>query len=325
MAVVLSHFTPEFFPSITDRLYVGVDMFFTLSGFVMAHVYGATFESAVSWRDIGKFFWARFARLYPLYFVTLIVLLPLMGFARFSFKDLIYNLLMLQSPWFQFGTWYIHNWSVSAEWHAYFVFPFATYLLKRCNVAQKIAITVGLLIGNWALVHHLGNINIAHTPLVFLRLFPEFFIGIFLYQLYKSNWLISIWQRNWTLFATVLVLFAIFPVSDFLVVTLFYPLILCLVHNETKVSDAFNCKILTKLGDMSYSIYMLQVFPTIIFAIYPVEDLDKVVGINQAAFLICGATVAVSYICYEKFEVPAHRRLKYFKFRRFQGELGTEE
>jgi peptidoglycan/LPS O-acetylase OafA/YrhL len=318
MAVVLSHFTPEFFPSITQRFYLGVDVFFIISGFVMAHVYGATFENPFSWGDIAKFFWARFVRLYPLYLFSLIVMIPFMGQNRLTLKDLIYNLLMIQSPWFQFGTWYIHNWSVSAEWHAYFIFPFAAYLLKRCALKHKIAIAFGLLGANWMLVYHLGSENIAHTTLVFLRLFPEFFIGIFLYQLYKSNWGISMWKSNWTLLATVLAMFIIFQVSDFLIVTLWYPLILCLVHNKTKVIDAFNCKILTKLGDMSYSIYMLQVFPLIIFAVYPIEDFDQIVGIDLAAFLICAAMVMIGYTFNKRVEVPVHTWLKSLKFRKLQ-------
>jgi peptidoglycan/LPS O-acetylase OafA/YrhL len=318
MAVVMSHFTPEFFPSITQRFYLGVDVFFMLSGFVMAHVYGATFENAVSWRDVGKFFWARFVRLYPLYIITLIVLMPFMGQNRFTLEDLIDNLLMIQSPWFRLGTWYIHNWSVSAEWHAYFIFPFVAYLLKRCTLKQKIAIAFGMLVANWMLVHYRGSENIAHSPLVFLRLYPEFFIGIFLYQLYESNWGISIWKSNWTLLAIVLAMFAAFQVSDFWVVTLWYPLMLCLVHNKTKVSDAFNCKALTKLGDMSYSIYMFQVFPMVIFAVYPVSDFDQLVGIDLAAFLICGAMVAIGYTFNRRIEVPIHIWLKSLKFRRLQ-------
>lgn len=322
MAVVMSHFTPEFFPYVTDRFYLGVDLFFILSGFVMAHVYGATFEKALSPVSIGRFFWARFARLYPLYLFTLVVMTPFMGQPRLTVEDLIINILMIQSPWFQFGTWYIHNWSVSAEWHAYFIFPLAAYILNKCILAQKIAITIGLLLANWALVRYHGNENIAHSTLVFLRLFPEFFIGTFLCKLYKSNLWLAVWQSNWTLLAIVVALFCAFPVSDFWVVTSLYPLILCLVHNNTKIVDTFNCRALTKLGDMSYSIYMLQIFPMIIFAIFPVHNFDQIVGVNQAAIIICSTMIVTSYIFNKEIEAPIHIWLKSIKFQRLQYRLG---
>src|SRR5215472_15992241 len=48
------------------RGYLAVDLFFLLSGFVLAHVYGARI-AASPWREIGPFFWARFAKIYPIH------------------------------------------------------------------------------------------------------------------------------------------------------------------------------------------------------------------------------------------------------------------
>ena len=53
--------------------YLAVQTFFVLSGFVLARTYAdATWDR----RSLGRFFTARFARIYPVYFVSLIVLSP---------------------------------------------------------------------------------------------------------------------------------------------------------------------------------------------------------------------------------------------------------
>jgi len=77
LAVMLFHFNYFFLPQarltaivpFVSRAYLAVDLFFLLSGFVMAHVYGSLLAS--NWRvHAVQFARARFARLYPLFAVT---------------------------------------------------------------------------------------------------------------------------------------------------------------------------------------------------------------------------------------------------------------
>src|SRR5215472_14129748 len=74
LAVLLYHFNIFFLPQarVTDIVpfvksaYLAVDLFFLLSGFVMAHVYGRLLSSdrRAHWLLFAK---ARFARIYPLF------------------------------------------------------------------------------------------------------------------------------------------------------------------------------------------------------------------------------------------------------------------
>jgi peptidoglycan/LPS O-acetylase OafA/YrhL len=74
--VVLYHYcgTAQFLPNLDitphsyliSKGYLAVDMFFILSGFVMAHVYRRTFSESVS-KHYRGFLVARIARLYPLH------------------------------------------------------------------------------------------------------------------------------------------------------------------------------------------------------------------------------------------------------------------
>ena len=58
--------------SVTHRLfgrgYLYVDLFFVLSGYVMALTYGSMFSTRIRGKALGSFFWKRLARVYPLIF-----------------------------------------------------------------------------------------------------------------------------------------------------------------------------------------------------------------------------------------------------------------
>jgi peptidoglycan/LPS O-acetylase OafA/YrhL len=57
------------------HMYLMVDFFFILSGFILCHVYGKYFAESVSRKEFKKFSIARFARVYPLHFATLCYLI----------------------------------------------------------------------------------------------------------------------------------------------------------------------------------------------------------------------------------------------------------
>jgi peptidoglycan/LPS O-acetylase OafA/YrhL len=84
VGVMIFHFNYFFLPQaalagalpfmrpILDHLYLGVDLFFLMSGFVMAHVYGQKLAS--NWRAYWRGFAVmRFARIYPLFALTTLV------------------------------------------------------------------------------------------------------------------------------------------------------------------------------------------------------------------------------------------------------------
>src|SRR5215217_3096190 len=74
MWVVSYHFWPDLagaaIPMLVQKGYLGVELFFVLSGFILSHVYLQGFgESRFRY---GAFLWARIARVYPLHLATLL-------------------------------------------------------------------------------------------------------------------------------------------------------------------------------------------------------------------------------------------------------------
>ena len=143
------------------RGYLGVDVFFVLSGFILALNYverdGAERSSALFDRE---FVLRRFARIYPLHIATFAVSLALWIAASmldYSFvADLrndawtaVANLANVQA-WGLFDqlSWNMVSWSVSAEWFAYLVlFP----LLMRFLTPRSLTFGVGTTVVLWLL------------------------------------------------------------------------------------------------------------------------------------------------------------------------------
>lgn len=78
--VVLYHYQPALatagvlFPLLHEVLRVGslgVDLFFTLSGFILTHTYLTKLGPKVAGKSAGHFLWLRLARIYPVHFVML--------------------------------------------------------------------------------------------------------------------------------------------------------------------------------------------------------------------------------------------------------------
>jgi peptidoglycan/LPS O-acetylase OafA/YrhL len=124
--------------------WLGVDLFFVLSGFVIANAYLATMGPRFKPRDVIRFLWARFARVWPVWAVVTI------GFGAFllvmdqSQSDsnsvsvtvwhTVEQLLMVQL-WSSRGiletSYVVPGWSLSAEWLAYCCFPLLALIVFR--------------------------------------------------------------------------------------------------------------------------------------------------------------------------------------------------
>ncbi|TYP89846.1 acyltransferase family protein [Blastococcus xanthinilyticus] len=132
--------------------WLGVDLFFVLSGFVLAHTYVAVLGRRPGLRATADFYWARLARIWPTWMVVLtavsagLVVQELVTgqpgratAAGFDAGAVLRQVLLVQ-VWDQPG--YAATgpvgpgWSLSAEWLAYLVFPalvLVLFRLRRCR------------------------------------------------------------------------------------------------------------------------------------------------------------------------------------------------
>ncbi|WP_062217788.1 acyltransferase family protein [Aureimonas sp. D3] len=246
-----------------------VDVFFVMSGFVMAYVYGSTFARKVTWAEYRAFFVARIARLYPVHLAAMLVLAivfvprlygtpEVMDEAgRFSWQSGLASLLMLHSPWIDHRSWNFPSWSISAEWHAYVLFPFLVGPVLR-RKAMWLTILVALCVGGvfalyWA---DLPPDRYPTNGLVVLaRVLPLFLAGMALYPLHQT------FGERFAHPALALMLaglvLALLNVPDLAPVVVFLiPLLTLAVLNAPVLQGPLSSAPARFLGSISYSLYM---------------------------------------------------------------------
>ncbi|RTL72663.1 MAG: acyltransferase, partial [Hyphomicrobiales bacterium] len=139
-------FFAAFTPAIVAKGYMGVDVFFVLSGFVISLSYSRGFAHAVTLPAYANFIVKRLARIYPLYIFMLLVFflkyeMNLGGHwvPYFKLSDFAACLVLIQAWGFGFTTVAGIAWSLSTEFGAYLVFPF---LVRFVNLARPLAAAV---------------------------------------------------------------------------------------------------------------------------------------------------------------------------------------
>ena len=177
-----------------EKGYLGVDLFFVLSGFILSHVYLPQLEaSAFNYRG---FLWNRLSRVYPVHLITLAAVIVIWLVAlrlHVSFGTTVFdpaaipaNLLLIHA----WGTqptvsWNFPSWSISAEWFAYLCFPLAAGAaarLGRLGAAGALSIVFALYFALFAAAAGRGvPFNDMTAQIGALRIVPAFLYGAVLY------------------------------------------------------------------------------------------------------------------------------------------------
>jgi peptidoglycan/LPS O-acetylase OafA/YrhL len=163
---------------------IGMPLFFTLSGFIIHHVYADTFYSGAH-GAVREFAVARFSRIYPLYLVLLIYWLhgtmrePLLTASGFPVLLAYFTGTWTWWPYLIEGhtllDWTYHiSWSVSTEVFFYFVYAFALYRIAGLqSVSRCFAILVVFCVAVYAMFYVVYLTRDGWEGLI-LQHFPQF-------------------------------------------------------------------------------------------------------------------------------------------------------
>ncbi len=165
--------------------YVGVDIFFLLSGFVLAYA-----DRDMSVRDIPGFFLRQAARVYPLNLAAIGVLLigAAAGIrlgAPVSWSRLPAALLMIQPFVTRYPEWLVVNWSVGIEFACYLACPFALISSRLLGTGYARVLLLSAVLLEWHLYPSCATYWWA--PAALARCVPAFFVGV-LSCLEMSRW-----------------------------------------------------------------------------------------------------------------------------------------
>lgn len=294
LAVMAFHFAPMMGGfGLFSRGFLGVDLFFLLSGFILTHVYKRQVE-------VGSFLFARIARTYPLHLFTIALLLPALGRGEaFSGTALACNLSMTQVLCGGPLSWNSVSWSLSAEWISYLTFPL---LLRPVLTCPRWLAGVAILCCAGVLVAVSPITDLDHYRMGALsRSFPEFLAGMILYRVYRDKWL-----AHWGWFAGAVAVMAIalatgapdiVVLGAFAVIILASPYVALLEHRA-----------LAFLGDISFSLYMVHL-PIGVAASVGLLALGLRNGI-AISILAMAASMLFATVVYRCIEVPARTGLR---------------
>jgi peptidoglycan/LPS O-acetylase OafA/YrhL len=132
----------------------GVDVFFVLSGFILCHVYADRLFADRS--VLREYCIARFARIYPLHVLTLILMLGArfvslhMGITPTEASgyslDSVFLSLLLISEWVGAVAPNPGSWSISVEFANYLLFAFIVPLLSRLRRWSPLVVVLSAVV-----------------------------------------------------------------------------------------------------------------------------------------------------------------------------------
>jgi peptidoglycan/LPS O-acetylase OafA/YrhL len=325
LGIVVFHYNYDFRLGLSDisrafdKLYVYVDFFFVLSGFVIAEGYLGRIGSP---RAYGDFLWRRLARVYPLHLATLAGLVAGVELAaaagwlgeRHAIYDrgMIPQTALLLHAW---GTtpdqgWNIPSWSISAEMFAYLAFPALALLALRLCPAAALAAAYALAVALQAGRQHLGLLDLTNaTADGAMRVLPSFLAGIAVSRLLATAPRLPRvpWPAAHGLFLLPLALMHL-GVHEAVAVALFPAVVLLAALAERADGPGIlGSRAGTWLGDLSYALYMVH-FPVALLALHVVAGPG---WLDDPATRWClwggtlAAALALSAMVHRRFERPA--------------------
>ena len=305
-----------------EKGYLAVPFFWTLSGFVIASTY-----TPATWRGARRFFLFRFARLYPLHLVTLILVtmlqivsLQLNGYGLIYTNQNISNFLFhlfflsgfsesLNGNYFSFNA---PVWSVSLEIMCYGLFALLMVLKKLKSYIIYLLFMAVIFIDAYSeLPDQLVRVNLyffTGVIIYFLKVEQNQVYRYFFFIFYFSCLLLSIGQ-------TPTFLMNVFPslqIFQYRYIALFALVISILLWLEPRVSSSISKKFI-QLGNLSYAIYLLHI-PTQLILLITVplffENSKFIAGEIMFFIAFLFIVLIFSNLIFKHFEEPCRQRIR---------------
>ncbi len=332
--------------------WVGVDLFFVLSGFLIT---GILYDTLNDPHYFGSFYMRRFLRIFPLYYGFLFFMLILGHWMHFAWGGRQYVLLAYMQNttlWFPVtdfhpGAWADlgHFWSLAVEEQFYLFWPLMVFLVRgrRRLIALALALSAVALILRIAMFLHGGS------PLTIFMLTPcrmdTLLLGgcVALVMRGDSDWLPRRWMIPIALLAAAVIAgYTLWHLggdmrAGFFGATFGYLVIavgcvavlLASLDTASMAHRVFSWQFLRSLGKYSYGIYVLHIFVAYLFGTIVSRALGTSLRIFLTPYLhfrplavlveFCvnaAVVIFAAYLSYNLYEVHFLRLKRYFGYGR---------
>ncbi|WP_395059665.1 acyltransferase family protein [Flavobacterium sp.] len=323
--VLLRHL--HLFEFTTKMGWIGVDLFFVLSGFLVS---GLLFKEYIRYGDIRPklFLIRRGFKIYPIYFLTyFLYLAPKIIKGQFVLKGFLADMFFVQNYVWGWGYAYVATWSLAIEEHFYFGFALLLYFLiqskmfdfkvnlKKINfdffqIILILSFLFCLIIRIYNNIYH-PDYEEKNVTMTHLRM-DSLFAGVFIsYLYYFKNEILMLFFNSYKriLIIIAFLLLSFTPFIDFeesffvrtfgftfLYIAFGIFLIYFLMDNNInyKLNKVFSERvviIVSKIGFSSYSIYIIHGFVGFFFSVLSVYVLKF--KINPILLFIMTSTTSV--------------------------------
>lgn len=264
LVVAIYHAHRSIAPIHPGAAFLAVDLFFCLSGFVIAHAYGRKLDAGMSFR---QFAWLRLLRLYPLYALALAIqafifaVSALVGSGSFETATLaiLPAIFFLPNPW-DHKLYPVNEpaWSLFFELAVNFL---AALFWRRLTIVVLVALTAAGALGMTVLALRAGTLDGGATwdsfALGAMRVTFSFFAGMLIYY-WRGR--VHLPRIPWPALA-LLLLAAMFAgarlgvVGELALVLFLFPLLVAL----GSVVEPRDGRLPLLTGRLSYAFYVLHI------------------------------------------------------------------
>lgn len=308
---------------------LGVDIFFVLSGFIIAHTYAGRLGVPHPGRGYRSYLVNRFARIYPVHLTALTVVLALVIAAHVAHRPLagnytawtfLANVLMLQGI-SSIGGWVLPSWSISFEALAYVCFPLVAYAVLRLRRPGTAALTalVWLGIGTAAILTlqhtHVSSVS---TPIALARIIVDFIAGTIIWRVWS---LLGARRTRWGDLAAVAAVVLALPLLwwtkverwQLIAIPLMALFVAGVAWADGPVRRVLSTRPMVWAGKVSYSLYMVHAVVIMVFGqllpwtAHQHDPLTVRLAILITYLSVCVIAAATTYHLIEE---PARRWLR---------------
>jgi peptidoglycan/LPS O-acetylase OafA/YrhL len=307
------------------------ELFFVSSGFLLTYTYAARFDHDEM--NYGKFWLGRCARLLPVYFLGLLVALPVLLHTHTVTPSKMFLTIFLLQSWFPSSAlyWNTPAWALSNLAFCYLTLPFLLRATRHFSktecvifaaAAWIVSLTLSLTylhLNPDGLTQHIDSNSVAfwlyvlkYNPLIHL---PEFFIGVLAARLFTVTGGFTRAHADYAFVFSIAIILIIlllgysipYPVTH---TGLLAPLLAILIAGIA--SGAFVDKILKPkwfvlLGQSSFALYMLH-WPLLVFTAWYFANRTELGHIGR--LVVVALIVVLSLALHKWVEAPLTAKLR---------------